>query len=335
MSSSLDSLSGNLARGGHEFWGFERYTEQQRELLIKKGIYLYEYMDSWNKFSENKLPDKDKFCSKLNMDGAKDKDYEHACKVWKEFKINNMGEYHNLYLFTDTILLANVFESFRNVCMDNYGLGPANYYTSPGLAWEACLKKTGIRLELLQDVDMLLMFERGIRGGITQAVHRYASANNPYMGDEYNKNKETNYLQYLDANNLYGWALSQSLPTGEFKWIKCHKWDPIKLVKMLSAEKKYGYLLEVNVRYPKELHDLHNDMPFMCSKMEINGVEKLVPNLYNKKKYIIHIRALKQAIDHGLVLEKIHKCIRFRQSPWMKDYIDFNTRLRTASKNDF
>ena len=179
------------------------------------------------------------------------------------------------------------------------------------------------------------MFERGIRGGITQAVHRYASANNPYMGDEYDTNKETNYQQYLDANNLYGWAMSQSLPTGEFKWIKCHKWDPTKLVKMLSAEKKYGYLLEEDVRYPKELHDLHNDMPFMCSKMEINGVEKLVPNLYDKKKYVIQIRALKQVIDHRLVLEKIHKCIRFRQSPWMKDYIDFNTRLRTASKNDF
>ena len=333
MSSSLDSLSGNLARGGHEFWGFERYTEQQRELLIKKGIYPYECMDSWDKFSENKLPDKDKFYNKLNMDGVKDKDYEHACKVWKEFGMKNMGEYHDLYLFTDTILLANVFESFRNVCMENYELDPANYYTSPGLAWEACLKTTGIRLELLQDVDMLLMFERGIRGGITQAVHRYAAANNLYMGDEYDKNKETNYLQYLDANNLYGWAMSQSLPTGEFKWIKCHKWDPTKLVKMLSAEKNYGYLLEVDVRYPKELHDLH--VSFMCSKMEINGVEKLVPNLYDKKKHVIHIIALKQAIDHGLVLEKIHKCIRFRQSPWMKDYIDFNTRLRTASKNDF
>ena len=121
MSSSLDSLSGNLARGGHEFWGFEGYTEQQRELLIKKGIYPYEYMDSWDKFSENKLPDKDKFYSKFNVHGVKDKDNEHACKVWKEFGIKNMGEYHDLYLFTDTTLLANMFEPFRNVCMENYG----------------------------------------------------------------------------------------------------------------------------------------------------------------------------------------------------------------------
>ena len=181
---------------------------------------------------------------------------------------------------------------------------------------------------------MLLMFERGIRGGITQAVHRYASANNPYM-EEYDKHKETNHLQYLDANNLYGWAMSQSLPTGEFRWINYDSWDPVRLVNMISREKDYGYLLEVDVKYPKELHDLHNDIPFMCSNMKINGVEKLIPNLCDKKKYVIHIRALKQALDHGLILEKIHKCIRFRQSPWMKEYIDFNTRLRTAAKNDF
>ena len=291
-------------------------------------------MDNWNKFSEDKLPKKDKFHSKLNMSDVSDKDYDHARKVWKEFEIKNMGEYHDLYLLTDTLLLANVFESFRSVCMDNYGLDPAHFYTAPGLAWKACLKKTGIVLELLQDNDMLLMFEQGIRGGITQAVHKHASANNPYM-EEYDKDKETNYLQYLDANNLYGWAMSQPLPTGDFRWINCNAWDPNKLVNMLSAEKKHGYLLEVDVKYPRELHDLHNDIPFMCGKMKINGVEKLIPNLYDKKKYIIHIRALKQALDHGLILEKIHRCIRFRQSPWMKEYIDFNTRLRTAAKNDF
>ena len=153
--------------------------------------------------------------------------------------------------------------------------------------------------------------------------------------EEYDKDKETNYLQYLDANNLYGWAMSQPLPTGEFRWINCDGWDPEKLINMLSKEKKYGYLLEVDVKYPRELHNLHNDIPFMCDKININGVEKLIPNLYDKKKYIIHIRALKQAIDHGLIFEKIHRCIRFRQSAWMKEYIDFNTRLRTAAKNDF
>ena len=152
---------------------------------------------------------------------------------------------------------------------------------------------------------MLLMFEKGIRGGITQSVHRWAAVNNPYMGPEYDKNKPTKYLQCLNANNLYGWAMSQPLPTGGFHWVELRKdWNPKTI----------------------ELHDYHNDLPFMCAKMKIDGVEKLVPNLYYKKKYVIHIKALKQAIDHGLVLERIHRCIEFKQSAWMKEYIDFNTR---------
>ena len=128
-----------------------------------------------------------------------------------------MEEYHDLYLKTDVILLTNVFEAFRNVCLNNYGLDPAHFYTAPGLARKACLKKTGICLELLLDPDMLLMFERGIRGGIMQSVHRWAVANNPYMGSEYDPKKPTKYLQYLHANNLYGWAMSQPLPTGGFQ----------------------------------------------------------------------------------------------------------------------
>ena len=251
MSSSLDSLVNNLAKGGHRFWGFEEYSDEQRELLIRKGIYPYEYMDSWNRFSEMRLPSKDAFRSNLYMSGVGDKEYKHACNVWREFRIRNMGEYHNLYLKTDTILLANVFESFRSACMGNYGLDPAHFYTAPGLAWRACLKKTEVRLELLLNPDMLLMFKRGIRGGITQSVHRWAAANNPYM-DEYDSSRPTKYLQYLDANNLYGWAMSQPLPTGRFRWIKCDDGNPNKLVEKFASKKDYGYLLEVDVSYPKE-----------------------------------------------------------------------------------
>ena len=184
MSSSFDSLVNNLARGGHEFWGFENYNDHQRELLIRKGIYPYEYMDSWDKFEEAGLPSMEKFYSNLNMSGVSDRDYEHACWVWREFGIRNMGEYHDLYLKTDVVLLANVFESFRRVCLENYGLHPSHFCTAPGLAWKACLKKTGVKLKLSLDPDMLLMFKRGIRGGIMQSIHRWAAANNPYMGSE-------------------------------------------------------------------------------------------------------------------------------------------------------
>ena len=172
MSSSLDSLVNNLSRGGHEFWGFENYNCSQRELLIRKGIYPYEYMNSWDKFKETSLPGIKNFYSNLKMSGVSNEDYEHARRVWREFRIKNMGEYHDLYLRTDVILLANVFQSFRRVCLENYKLDPAHFYTAPGLAWKACLKLTGVTLELLLDPDMLLMFESGIRGGITQSVHR-------------------------------------------------------------------------------------------------------------------------------------------------------------------
>ena len=134
-----------------------------------------------------------------------------------------------------------MFEAFRNTCLVHYSLDQAHFYTSPGLAWKACLKKTGIRLELLTDPDMLLMFEHGITGGITQVVHRYVRANNEYMGEKFNPREESSYLQYLDVNNLYRWAMSQLLPTRTDK----------------------GYLLEVDVSYPRELHNSQNDLPFM------------------------------------------------------------------------
>ena len=229
------------------------------------------------------------------------------------------------------VLLANVYEAFRDTCLRHYKVDPAHFYTSPGLAWKACLKCTGIRLELLTDPDMLLMFEWGIRGGITQAIRKYASANNKYMGDRFDPKSESSYLQYLDANNLYGWAMSQPLPTGGFKWVDV---NPNEISKLATRTDK-SYVLEVNVSYPKELHNQHNDLPFMCERMEINGVEKLVPNLRDKKNYVIHIQALNQALQHGLRLDKIHRVIEFDQSPWLKTYIDFNTQLRMAATNDF
>ena len=204
MSSSLDSLVNNLAhRGNYHFFGFEEYNENQYKLLTHKGIYLYEYVTDWDKFKETKLPSREAFYSKRNMSGVGNEDYEHVNRVWKEFGLKDLGAYHNLYLKTDVILLANVFEAFKKVCLKNYGLDPDHFYTSPGLAWKACLKKTRICLELLLDPDMLLMFERGIRGGITQSVNRWAKTNNPYMGPEFDPDDKTNYLQYLDTNNLY------------------------------------------------------------------------------------------------------------------------------------
>ena len=174
---------------------------------------------------------------------------------------------------------------------------------------------------------MLLMFEQGITGGITQVVRKYAAANNPYMGDKFNPNEDTTYLQYLDTNNLYRWAMSLPLPTGGFKWVDVNP----NAISELATRTAKGY----DVNYPKELHNPHNDLPFMCERMEINGVEKLVPNFRDKKNYVIHIQALNQALQHGLRLDGIHRAIEFDQSPWLKTYIDFNNQLRAAATNDF
>ena len=268
------------------------------------------------------------FYSNLNISSINEEDYQHAQRVWKEFGIHNLGDYHDLYLRTDAFLLANVYEAFRDTCLRHYSLDPVHFYTFPGLAWK---EHTGIKLELLTDPDMLLMFERGIRDGITQAVRKYASANNKYMGDKFNPSEDTTYLQYLDVNNLYGWAMSQPLPTGGFKWVDVNSNE----ISELATRTDKGYILEVDVSYPKNLHDSHNDLPFMCERMEINGVEKLVSNLRDKKNCVIHIQALNQSLQHRLRLDRIHRAIEFDQSPWLKTYIDFNTQLRTAATNDF
>ena len=204
MSSSLDSLTKNLVSDGKQLFGFEDYSKLQKYLVTRKEIYSYEYMSSWDHFGETQFPPIEAFYSKLNMSSISSDDYQHAQKVWKEFRIHNLGDYHDLYLRTNVVLLANVYETFREMCLEHYKVDPVHFYTSPGLAWKACLKRTRIRLKLLTDPDMLLMFECGIRDGITQAVRKYAAANNPYMGDKFDPNEDTTYLQYLDANNLYG-----------------------------------------------------------------------------------------------------------------------------------
>ena len=147
------------------------HNDEQFRLRLRKGVYPYEYMSSWDKFKETKLPPKEAFHSNLNMSNISKYDYEHTQNVWKEFKLKNLGEYHDLYLKTDVPLLSNVFETFSNNCLEYSKLDPAHFYTSPGLAWQACLRKMSAKLKLLTDPDMLLMFERSIRGGITQTVH--------------------------------------------------------------------------------------------------------------------------------------------------------------------
>ena len=325
MSTSLDSLVNNLPE--EAFNNLERYYTGDKLSLVKRnGVYLYEYMDSLERFKENKLPSKKSFYSRLTGEDISNEDYEHAKNVWDVFGMKTLQDYHDLYNETDVLLLADVFENFRNICMENYKLDPAHYFTSPGLTWDACLKMTDAKLELLTDIDMLLMIEKGIRGGVSMISNRYGKANNKYMGKSFIDTMLSKYIIYLDANNLYGWAMSKPLPTHGFKWMKVDEFETWEL---------HSCILEVDLEYPKSLHDLHSDYPLAPEQIEVNKIPKLIPNLGDKKKYILHYENLKQCLRLGLKLTHIHRGIKFEESQWLKKYITLNTKLRTQAKNEF
>ena len=246
-------------------------------LLLRKGAYPYEYMDSWERFDETSLPHKEAFYSNLNMKDITDVHYKHTKIVFKILINKNLGDYYDLYVQSDTLLLANVFENLRNMCIKVYELDPAHFSSAPGLAWQACLKKAKVKLEMLTDADMLLMVEKGIKGGICHVMHRYAKANNKYMKD-YNKNEEESFLEYFDANNLYGRAMSQPLPVDGFDWLKDLSKIDEDFIKNYDKDSDKGYILEVDIKYL-----VHSDLPFLPKRMKIDKCNKLVCNFYDKK----------------------------------------------------
>ena len=350
MSSSLEKLVSNLPRESLKYTS-QRFQGKKLDLLARKGVYPYDYMDSFDKFNE-KLPTKDAFYSILNDEDILDEDYEHVNDVWNTFSVKNMGEYHDLYLESDVLLLADVFENFRKTCLEYYKLDPCHYFTSPGLSWDAMLKMTNIKLELMTDINMFQFIEKGMRGGISYIANRCSKANK-YM-KEYNEHQPSKYIMYLDANNLYGWAMSKYLPTGGFRWMTEREMDKLDLAKYKNDGNK-GLILEVDLEYPEELHDLHNDYPLAPEKVKVTNdllseycknisekynistglVYKLIPTLGKKEKYVLHYRNLQLYIDLGLKVTKVHRVLEFNQSPWLKQYIDFNTEKRKNAKNDF
>ena len=350
LASPLANLAKNLPAEKYVYTS-EAFSGERLALMKEKGVYPYDYMDSFQKFSQTQLPKRDDFYSLLTNEEISESEYAHAQKVWKTFGIENMGQYHDLYLKSDVLLLADIFENFREQYLHIYGLDPAHYVSLPSSSWDAMQKMTGVRLDLLTDVDMLNFIERGMRGGISTITHRHAVANNKYMKN-YDPQKESSYIPYLDANNLYGWAMSQKLPIGDFRWVK-RPW----LINLDSYDENSakGLVLEVYLEYPKELHDLHNDYPLApekivlreemlsdyCQKIQarerikVGQVEKLILNLRDKERYIVHYRNLQFYLSKGLKLTKIHRALEFSQSNWLQPYIDFNTQKRAKAKNPF
>lgn len=333
MAASLDKLSSYLETKEIVHSQFPLYSTEKVGLLTRKGVFPYEHVQSWENLNETSLPGIEAFRSRLTDSDISAEDYERAQTVWREFGITTLGEYSDLYLKTDVLLLADVFEAFRDVCRKNYRLDPAHYMTAPSLSWDAMLKNTGVVLDMIDDVDMLMFFEQGIRGGLTQCSKRHARANNKYM-DSYDPSSPDSYLMYYDINAMYAWAMSQHLPSGELKWVEG---DVSNFNFNRPDCSPIGYVLEVDLEYPQHIHDRHSDLPMAPSKGKAPGSkqEKMLATLMGKQKYIVHYRNLKQYVAEGLIVTKIHRVMQFKQSPWLKQYIDLNAELRRNARNEF
>lgn len=360
LSTSLDTLVLNLKScGEHNFQQFNNHfkSSDQRKLLMRKGVYPYSFITDSSKFLIDQLPPKSEFFNTISNCHISDEDYEHAHQVWRDMNIKTMGEYHDLYLLCDVLLLADVFERFRSVSMKSFKLDPAQYYTLAGMCWSACLKMTNVQLELITDLEQYQMIEKGVRGGVSMMTMRHAEANNPYIKESYDPDLPNVYLGYFDMNNLYGGAMVEPLPVGEFRWLCSEEISKLDIMNV-KKDANTGYILEVTLDYPNHLHDLHNDLPLApeslsikmndlspyCRKLfeklhskKANGEisKKLVPTLRTKTKYVVHYRNLQFYINHGLVLREIHRVMSFTQFAWLKPYIEYNTRKRREAQNDF
>lgn len=287
MASSLDYLSSLLSTDKKKCLRSEckELSDEQIKLLERKGVFCYDYIDSSDKLEEKALPPKDKFYSSLIDSDISDEDYELATKVWNIFEIKTLGEYSDLYMKTDVLLLADVFENFRETCHKTYGLDPAHYYTAPSLSFDSMLKYTKIKIHSLTDVDMLLFIERGIRGGINQCMKRYSKSNNKYM-ENYDPNNASKYLVYLDANNLYGYSMMQHLPIDSFQW--CQTKFDLQDIHKIPRDSLTGYIFEVDLEYPQHLHDEHKDYPFCPENQYVPHTKdkKLLLTLCDKKNML-------------------------------------------------
>lgn len=369
MNESLEQLVNNLADviNPGSVPNFDRFNymkkhfnDDEMKLICTKGVYPYSYVDSASKFNEPCLPPIDAFRNDLKHKKCDSDDYEHAQTVYQTFKCKTFGDYHDLYLKSDILLLSDVFEQFRLVGLREYRLDPAHYVSLPSFAWDSMLltcsddiaKAGGI--ELISDWDMYLTVESGIRGGLSMITHRHAKANNPACGSEYDSSKPNSYIQYEDKNNLYGFGMTSYLPTNNFQWMNNTDLAKFNLNKYTSTSKQ-GCIVVVDGHFPDSVHDKMKHFPMLpehkaipkhelsnvyknlCSKMDKKPSEqpKLIAHLGERKNYAVHYKLLQLAVKHGFVIDKIHKVITFNQAPWMKRYIDKNTKLRAQSKNEF
>ena len=359
----------------------QEFGTENFDLLIRKGVFPYDWFTSIKNLDVYpKNLTKEDFYSALNDEHISDEDYAHFLNVCDKFNLETMRAYHDFYCKVDTIQLADIMEYQRERLMGTHYLDILHSYTLPGFSWKAALKYTEQELELIHDREMYDFVQEGKRGGISTIPHRYAKANNPYMGlirdklpveimnelrkrteeeqqfsveavrkyfpdfsaDEindlktktangvvFNSEEATKYLVYLDANNLFGWAMSQPLPTGGFKWLSD---EELKL----PIEEFPSCFVKVDLEYSEDLHDHFAEFVPAPDNIIPEGskVKKLAPNLLPKKEYVCHIRNLQLYKKLGVKVTRVHSALKFDESAWLKPYIDLNTKLRAAATND-
>ena len=363
MPSSLSSLVGNLGSLPHTRRNITRdFPSIDDNIITRKGVFPYSYVDSPNRLSETQLPDRSKFTNDLTKEACSEEEYDHARLAWSDFQCRNLGDYMKRYLELDVYLLADVFEAFRELSLEEDGLDPVHYVSLPGQSYDSAFKRTGAKIHLLQDAEMYTTFERGIRGGLTFVnKHLIESQVLPEVGSLPARKV---HLAYIDQNNLYGSALSMPLPYADFEWLGEdeieHFSDPANIIG-LDVKGEIGYLFDVDLDYPESLHDRTADFPlapesgevtqdmlspymkdFYARLSEVRGTSanfkscrKLLLTQQHKTDYICHFAILRFYLKMGMVLKRVNRVIRFKQRRFLKPYIDYNSEKRARASNAF
>lgn len=333
LSASLDSLIKLL--DDDKKYTIKSFFKDPEEfkLVSKKGILCYDYIKNFNVLDEPNLPLYEKFYNKMNDCNIPKEDYQHALKVYEKFNCKSLKDYTKIYLLIDVLALVDVYLAFRDTMLKTHKLDICHFFTLASYSFDACLRKSKVELELITDIDILLFFERAIRGGLVQASVRKVEANNCFM-KKYDSTEESVTIGYFDANGLYSFSMIHKLPHSEFEFIE----DITNFnIHDIPENSDTGYLIECDISYPKEIHNKQNYYPMMPirSRPPHSKQEKLMATLLRKEKYVVYYLNLQLALKHGIVLEKTHRILKFKQIAWTADYIKMNIELRKQATNDF
>ena len=361
MTFSLDSLVKNLDIRQLEY---SQRVVPTESMASSKGVFPYSYLDSVERLAEQNLPPREAFFDDLTQEECPIERYERAQEAWGVIGCRTFEDYLLFYLRLDVHQLADVFEAFRGICLREDGLEPSYYATLPGMTWDSAFKMTNATVQLLHDVDMYEFFERGIRGGMTFVNTHFMSAVN--ARDTSSVNDSTTDRQdilYIDANNLYGHALSQKLPQSEFKWMSDQEIDSVDIGMYDYEGSDVGHVFEVDLEYPRDIHDSTIDLPLcpekvtICSEMlselmhdqwksicisrylkenkKFNGCVKLLLNQWGKDRYVVHGRVLQFYLNMGMRLVRVHRAVSFKQAAFFEPYIRYNSERRQQATNAF